>query len=490
MQRNLKLYEINTRVWIKRLGKSARLSSIPEQTLDDFQSKGINIIWMMGIWKTCPGLIDKCCYEPDLVSAYNNSLKDWSRQDLIGSPYSIDYYLPEPSLGTKEDLILLKEKLNDRGIKLFLDYVPNHFSAESKLLKSNPEIFLNADEETYEKNSYGFFRDESTKIIFAHGRDPLFSPWTDTVQVNYFNPATRAFMIDTIVQISELCDGLRCDMAMLILNNTFYNTWAGVLNKLGYNKPEKEFWFDAIKTVKTKKPDFIFLAEAYWDLEWNLQQLGFDFTYDKRLLDRLSVNDVAGIKAHLKAEREFQLKSVRYIENHDEPRAVSKLGLQKSLAAATIISTIPGMKFYHDGQFEGKKIKLPVQLGREPFEKISMPAFNFYNKLLEITKSSVFTEGMWELLNPISAGGDNQSFQNILAWRWLLNSEERIVIVNYSDSTSQCRLKIQLRSFASKITLIDLLTEDIYERSTEEIKTTGLFIELKANNMHIFTVIC
>lgn len=490
MLRNLKLYEINTRVWIKRFGKSTRLSLVPEQILDEFQSKGINIIWLMGFWKTCPDLIDQCCYEPDLVSTYNNSLKDWSRQDLIGSPYSIDFYEPNSDLATKEDLFQFKEKLNIRGFKLFLDFVPNHFSAASRLIRSNPEIFLQADNETFNKNSYGFFRDETSKIIFAHGRDPLFSPWTDTAQINYFNPDTRKFMVEILLQISELCDGVRCDMSMLVLNNVFYNTWAGILNKSGYSKPDKEFWDEAIKTVKKNKPDFLFLAEAYWDLEWNLQQLGFDFTYDKRLLDRLSVNDVAGIKAHLTADKNYQFKLVRYIENHDEPRAVSKFGLQKSLAAAAIISTIYGMKFYHDGQFEGKKIKLPVQLGREPAEKINLPVLKFYTKLLEITKNPIFIEGTWELLDPISAGGNNQTFQNMLAWRWILGKEERIIVVNYSDSTSQCRIKIPMRSFSPKITFIDLLTEDIYERSLEEIKSTGLFIELKTYNMHIFTVIC
>lgn len=489
MIRNLKLYEINTRVWLKRFGESAKLSSISDNVLDDFQSKGLNIIWLMGIWKTCPDLIDRCCYEPDLVSAYNNALKDWSRKDLIGSPYSIDCYQPEASVASEEELLVLKEKLNKRGIKLFLDFVPNHFSAETRFLKTNPEIFLQADEETFIKNNYGFFKDEVSKKIFAHGRDPFFSPWTDTVQVNDFNPATRKFMIDTLLKVSELCDGVRCDMAMLVLNNVFYNTWAGILNKTNYNKPENEFWSDAIRSIKVKRPDFIFLAEAYWDLEWNLQQTGFDYIYDKRLLDRLSVNDVAGIKAHLTAEKDYQLKLVRYIENHDEPRAVSKFGVQKSLAAAAIISTIPGMKFYHDGQFEGKKIKLPVQLGRESKEKFNLTVQNFYTKILEITKHPIFNEGDWEQLEPISAGGDNQSFQNMCSWRWTLGTEERIIVVNYSESTSQCRLKIQMRSFAPKIILIDLLTEEIYKRSPEEIKSIGLFIELKAYNMHIFTSI-
>ena len=169
-------------------------------------------------------------------------------------------------------------------------------------------------------------------------------------------------MTDILLRLTDVCDGVRCDMAMLPLNNVFHNTWLGVLNKHGFVRPDTEFWKDAISVVKRKNPEFIFLGEAYWDLEWNLQQVGFDYTYDKRLTERLAANDLSGVRAHLHAEKSFQLKSVRFLENHDEQRAVTKFGKHRSLAAATVISTIQGMKFYFDGQFEGKKNKLAVQL--------------------------------------------------------------------------------------------------------------------------------
>ena len=120
-------------------------------------------------------------------------------------------------------------------------------------------------------------------MILAHGRDPLFSAWQDTVQVNYFNTNAREYLSNVLLKLVDVCDGVRCDMAMLPLNNVFFNTWIGVLNKANIVKPLEEFWEMAIKAVKAKNNNFIFLAEAYWDLEWDLQQLGFDFTYDKRL---------------------------------------------------------------------------------------------------------------------------------------------------------------------------------------------------------------
>ncbi len=486
---NPKLYEINTRVWIKRFGETAKLSDIPDEYFKKLAEKGINIIWMMGVWKTSGQVIDKCCFSPDLISSYNKALSDWKKEDVIGSPYAIDVYEVNPALGTLDDLKKLRKQLNKLGIKLFLDFVSNHFSAASELINTNPELFLRADEELLANDPATFFRADKDKTqIFAHGRDPFFPAWTDTVQLNYFNPAARNFMTQTLLHISDICDGVRCDMAILLLNNVFNNTWMGVLNKSGYHKPEKEFWSEAIQTVKNKSNDFTFLAEAYWDLEWELQQLGFDFTYDKRLTDRLLSDDIYGVKAHIDADISFQQKSARFLENHDEQRAVVSFGEQRSLAAAVLISTIPGMKFYFDGQFEGKKIRLPVQLGREPVEKPCAFVKDYYEKLLLIAKDKIFIEGEFKRLEPISAGGGNDTFENIFAFRWKLNNEMRIITINYSGAAAQCRIIFDPETKEAKTKLTDLMTGESYIRKTEEIKRTGLYVELKGYRSHIFSI--
>ncbi len=487
---NPKLYEINTRVWIKKFGPNTTLSQIPKTVFEDLAKKGINIIWLMGIWKTCTSTIERCCFEPGLVSAYNKSLKDWSKADVIGSPYSIDEYNLNPSIGSWEELIELRKYLNGIGIKLFVDFVSNHFGAETSYIKSHPEIFLKADEEFFKEDSFTFFKPEADpNHIYAHGRDPFFPAWTDTIQINFFNEEAREFMTNILLKLTNVCDGVRCDMAMLPLNNVFHNTWLGVLNKYGFVRPTTEFWKHAINHVKRKVPNFTFLGEAYWDLEWNLQQLGFDYTYDKRLNERLSAGDLSGVKAHLHAEKSFQLKSVRFLENHDEPRAVTKFGKHRSLASSTIISTIRGMKFYYDGQFEGKKTKLPVQLGREPEEKTCPPIKDYYDKLLAVTKDEIFQNGEWSLMEPITIGFGNKSYENMLAWQWVLNGERRIIVVNYSYSTSQCRLKLDMKHDKRKITLVDLLTDEIYERYVDEVNSSGLYIELKGHQSHIFSLI-
>ncbi len=485
---NPKIYEINTRVWITQFEKETTLSKIPEKIFERLVDMGLDVVWMMGVWRTCPEIIEKCCFTPDLISSYNKGLPDWKKDDVIGSPFAIDDYVMNPAFGNISELKSFKKKLNDLGLKLILDFIPNHFNAESKLIKSNPEIFLKGDKELLSIDPHTFYEvDFLPGKIFAHGRDPLFPAWTDTIQVNYFSEEAREFMINKLLQLTEFCDGLRCDMAMLQLNNVFENTWLGVINKLNYKKPTDEFWKIAIEKVKLKSPNFIFIAEAYWDLEWELQQLGFDFTYDKKLTDRLSSYDISGIKAHLHADSQFQNKSVRFLENHDEIRAIEKFGKNESLAASIIISTIQGMKLYYDGQFEGKKNKLPVQLGRCPKEKILESVEKHYTKLFSIIKSEIFKKGNWKIVDPIPASDENFSFENILAWEWKLNEGRRLVVINYSESTSQCRLKIDLKTLEKDIKLFDLFNDVEYSRSVEEIKSIGLFIELRGFHSHIFS---
>ncbi|MDP2363233.1 MAG: alpha-amylase family glycosyl hydrolase, partial [Ignavibacteria bacterium] len=294
-------------------------------------------------------------------------------------------------------------------------------------------------------------------------------------------------LINILLNLTELCDGVRCDMAMLPLNNIFFNTWIGVLKKYGFEKPEKEFWEEAISTVKNKTQDFIFIAETYWDLEWQLQNLGFDFTYDKRLTDRLVAGDIRGVKDHLNAEKSYQDKSVRFLENHDEERAIVKFGRERSMAAAVIISTIPGIAFYFDGQCDGKKIKLPLQLGREPEEKQDEKIKEFYRNLFQITKAGIFRNGNWKILETLPVADNDFSYDNLLAWEWRLNDELLLVVINYYNSTARCRLKFEISSTTDEVFLTDILNNTNYRRSLKEISEKGLFVELKAFNSHIFS---
>ncbi len=487
MHKNPNLYEINTRVWIKRFGENVKLHEVPEDYWLKLSELGIDYIWLMGVWKTNESTIDKYCFEPGLIEEYSRALPDWKREDVIGSPYAIDDYTVNPKLGGNESLEELREILHRNNMGLILDFIPNHFSAESSLIKSHPEIFLQADESAFENDPHTYFKPlENENKIFAHGRDPFFPAWQDTIQINYFYEPAREFLINRLNSISQMCDGVRCDMAMLNLNHVFQNTWGTVISKAGFKKPEKEFWEIAIKRIKTSKPDFLFIGEAYWDLEWTLQQLGFDFTYDKKLTDRLKIFNPSAIRAHLQAEKNYQKKLVRFLENHDEERAVKILGYKQSKAAAVIAGTVMGMHLFYDGQFEGKAVKLPVQLGREPEEKLQKGIKYFYDNFLRIIKAGIFKNGDWQLIHVFPAGEGDQTFENMLAWLWELNGEKRLIVVNYSSVTSYCRIKLNVESYPHKITFEDLINDKFYMRNKEEVTEPGLYIKLDGYKFHIF----
>jgi hypothetical protein len=379
----------------------------------------------------------------------------------------------------------VRSDLNRRGIGLILDFVPNHFSADTSLLESHPEIFLEAGAGELGANPRTFYRPGGLEgRVFAHGRDPNFPAWQDTVQFNWFSDAVRCFMTTILLALTALCDGVRCDMAILPLNEVFQRTWGPILFRAGYGRPGEESWRAVIREVKTFRPDFLFIAETYWDLEWHLQQQGFDYTYDKRLRDRLLANDEKAHREHLLAVTDYKRKSVRFLENHDEERAATAFGRERSMASVLVARTIQGMHLYYHGQFEGKKIRLPIQLAREPADQ---GVAAFYDRLLAIVREEVFQDGEWRLLEAGPAWEGDSNYANILGWLWRHGEERRrMVLVNLSDRASTCRVQMDLKGYPDEFTLEDILNDRSYLRSSREAAGPGLYVELGAYQGHIF----
>lgn len=485
MHNNPLLYEINTRVWIKKFGTDIKLNQIPMDFFKELRVRGFQYVWLMGVWQTSKNAVEKYCFEEGLKKEYDAALPGWQNEDVIGSPYSIEDYIVNPELGTEEMLIELKENLNDLGLKLILDFIPNHFSVESPLLGTHPEIFLTASGEELQSQPKTFFT--KNYKVFAHGKDPFFEAWQDTVQVNYFSDDAREFMYERLEKVSKLCDGVRCDMAMLIDNTVFFKTWGDVLNRNNFEKPDFEFWKEAIAGIKKRNENFIFIAEVYWEQEWEHQQLGFDFTYDKKFLERLLSNDVGEIKAHLWANDDFQKKCLRFLENHDETRSAKVFGEQKIKATIITLLTTQGMKLINDSQCDGKLIKLPVQLGRDPKEGSNRELRLFYDKIFQITNKEIFRTGRWEPIEPDPAWDGSNSNENFLAWFWSKDSERMLVVINYSNQSSQCSIRFDTKHFENEFPLRDLINDIVYVRSANEIKNIGLFIDLGPYKSHIFS---
>ncbi|HOP50194.1 MAG TPA: alpha-amylase family glycosyl hydrolase [Ignavibacteriales bacterium] len=486
---NLRVFEINTRIWLRRFDtakKKAKLLDVPNEYWKNLVDLGFQAVWLMGIWKTLPEYVNEFCMKEYLIDEYTKALNDWTENDVIGSPYAIDKYEFDPSITSAKDFLKFKEKLNTLGLLVILDFIPNHFHAYSSVVREHPEIFLQGNENLLNSDKHTYYK--FNNHILAHGRDPFFPAWEDTAQLNYFNPDTRKFMISQLEHISKFSDGVRCDMAMLIVNNIFYNTWTGAIKLQNYTIPQKEFWQEAIEKIKSEIPNFIFIAEVYWNLEWDLQQMGFDYTYDKILLDRLQYDDAKGVRDHLKAEYDYQVRSLRYIENHDEIRSIIKFGHNKAKAAAAIITTTIGGQLIFDGQIEGKRTRLPIQLGREPYEQIDLEIKNFYEKLLHITHDETILYGDFKLLEAESIGYNDFTNINIISYIWSYNEHYFWVIINYSDIPSRARIKTNLHTDYSNVILNDLFNDKTYTRDANEIKDIGLYVELKPYGMHLFKV--
>jgi hypothetical protein len=287
-------------------------------------------------------------------------------------------------------------------------------------------------------------------------------------------------VIETISTIAQQGDGIRCDMAMLLVNSIFSRTWG---NRAG-PQPATEYWVDVISAIKKQHPGFLFIAEAYWDMEWTLQQQGFDFCYDKKLYDRLEHSDAESIRLHLCATPDYQEKLVRFIENHDEPRAAATFPPAKERAVALITASLPGAKLFHEGQLEGRRVRLPVFLGRRPNEPANSDLHGFYVKLLEAVTQPVFLDGQWTLCTR-TGWPDNMSYLNLLAWSWVQGEERYLIVVNFSDWSAQARVQV---SWPGGVTwrLTDALSGATYERDGNEMLSPGLYVELGPWNCNLF----
>ncbi len=439
---NPNLYEINTTVWLNELsqhhGTRITIGSVPAPEWDRLKEAGFHIIWLMGAWKRCRSGKEYFLADPRNVSLCDRILPGWTEDDIIGSPYAIESYEPDPLIGSWDDIDRAREELHKRDMKMILDFIPNHTGVDHPWLSTHPHYYIQVGRKQFEKNPSDFYpvRHNGKMLYLANGKDPYFLPWHDTVQLNYFNYQTRQAMVQEIKKIAGYCDGFRCDMAMLVLNDIFYDTWGWTRNNIPYESPEEEFWTEVRKAV----PDSILIAEAYWDTEWELQQLGFDYAYDKRLYDRMASFSVRDIYLHLNADIKFQKKLTRFMENHDEKRSAEVFGKDRLEASLALLSTLPGMKLYYRGQMEGNIIRPPLQLRRIMREKPDMETVRLYEKLLSITNQEIFHKGQWRLLDVFPLSDKNPA--DLLAYTWKTENKIKLVVVNLNPSVAQSRIPL------------------------------------------------
>lgn len=482
------LYQVNTRVWLKELsvplGRSAILDDIPDSSLDRVAEMGFDWVWFLSVWTTGE-LGRKISREhPAFRPGYEQALEDLTDEDIGGSGFAIADYKVSPELGGDEALKRLRERLHLRGLKLMLDFVPNHMGPDHHWIRDHPDYFISGtitDLQLYPQNYTRLFSREE-EIVIAYGRDPYFPGWPDTVQLDYSNLALANAMVEELLRIAGQCDGVRCDMAMLILPEVFEKTWG---------KHVQPFWPVAINAVKGNHPGFLFMAEVYWEMEWALQQQGFDYAYDKRLYDRLRDGQTIAVRQHFFAGKDFQDKLVRFLENHDEPRAALTFDQRKHEAAAVLTFLSPGLRFFHQGQLTGKKKKIPTHLVRGPREAPDPAVQEFYNKLLVLLKKNIFRRGEWKLLDCAPAWEGNNSWTVFLAFAWEDDAGMRaLVAVNYAPHASQCFVQLDVPALGGQVVQFrDMMSDTVYDRDGNDILSRGLYLDMPDWGYHVFELI-
>jgi hypothetical protein len=479
------LYQINTRVLLtalsQTLGRQATLDDVPDQELDFIAQQGLDWVWFLGVWQTGSAGRKVSSENPEWRREFQELLPNFSDDDVCGSCFAIRSYTVHSDFGGNSALARLRRRLEDRGLRLMLDFVPNHTAPDHPWVQQHPDYYVHGTEEQYEREPQNYTRvvTPGGPTVLAYGRDPYFAGWPDTLQLNYANPDLHYAMALELEKIAAMCHGVRCDMAMLVLPDVFEKTW-GV-------RPAS-FWPNAIARVRAVKPRFLFIAEVYWDLEWVLQQQGFDYTYDKRLYDRLREENAGPVRDHLRAALDFQRRSARFLENHDEPRAASAFPDGVHQAAAVLTYLCPGLRFFHQGQAEGLLKKIPVHLGRGPVEPVNPALYDFYVRLLASVRRIETREGTWRLLERTQAWDGNWTWDSFIGFEWCSSNGSRlIVVVNYASHQSQCYLQIPFDAMNGKtVHLQDLMTPAVYDRQGDEIQSRGLFLDLPAWGYHVF----
>ncbi len=477
------IYEINTWPWLDELsrdaGRPVDLGSVPARVWDELAALGIDAVWLMGVWQRSPAGIAIALDNPDLTADFDAALPGWRPADVVGSPYCIRNYLVDEHLGGPDALAAARAELAARGIGLVLDFVPNHVAPDHPWVTDRPDLFVAGTSDDVGRDPQSFLR-VGDRVV-ANGRDPYFPAWPDVVQLNVFEPQLRATVIDTLCAIADQCDGVRCDMAMLTMNDVFTRTWG---DRVGA-PPDTDYWPTIIPAVRAHRPGFLFLAEAYWDLEWALQQQGFDFCYDKRLYDRLQAGPAQAVLGHLSGDLGYQEHLVRFVENHDEPRAAAAFGTQRTPVAAVTALTQPGARLIHHGQLTGRRTRLPVFLGRYPDEPEDTQLVGFYRALLGALADPTFHSGRWQLVEP--SGWPGSGAENLIAWCWD-GDTPWLVVVNLSDRTASGQVRVPLPGLENgRWRLSDPTHGVAYERSGHDM-LNALYVELAGWDWHLWRI--
>jgi hypothetical protein len=420
-----------------RAGHPVTLENVPPSQFATWESLGFTHVWAMGVWTTGARARALARAQSSLRQLCAESFPNWTESDIDSSPYAIADYAVAQSLGGESGLREFRRRLREHGLGLLLDFVPNHLGLDHPWLASRPELFVQSAREMPE--SFPIHTAAGLRWL-AYGKDPYFPAWRDTVQLDYRAAQTRAAMIDTLQSAAARCDGVRCDMAMLLLHDIFEKTWEPFPG--AFSAPGSQFWSEAIDSVKKGRPQFLFLAEAYWNLESRLQRLGFDYVYDKPFYDHLVRRELPALRRHLR-DAGSALAAARFLENHDEARIASLLNTAEQKPAALLLLGQPGLRLLNHGQLTGKSRLTPVQLTRYLPEAPNPEITGFYEKILLTVAQTDVGRGDSTLLEARTVRPPQTEADNVFLIHWQAQAGGFCLIaVNMASQSARIWAKI------------------------------------------------
>ncbi len=476
----MRIYEINTWLWLSDLSaryqRPVTLDTVPDTEWDALEAFHFDAVWLMGIWQRSPWGREIARSDPMVLAHCRSVSPGFTPEDVECSPYCIADYVVDARLGGRAGLVRARQELARRKLKLILDFVPNHTAPDHPWTTLHPEFYVQGQAEELMHEPHRFFRSGGNAVLARGALSRSASEvWNDTAQLNAFHPGYRDAAVAILAEIAQQCDGVRCDMAMLMLSSIFATNW-----RLS-SAPSAEFWTEIIGRIRSLHPEFLWIAESYSDTEWSLQRLGFDYCYDKdRLYERLSRGDAESVRQHLqRSDLNYLKQLIHFLENHDEPPVCECFRpAGRHRLAALVSATLPGASLWYDRQFEGRWGKLPVQLGRH------LSVREFYQRLLTVTDRSSIRQGEW-------AWCPAEANSTLLAWCWCKDDDRTLVVVNMSPDEAWDRIKIPWEDLRGRRWVFrDLFSGETYgPRDGDAILESGLVVGRLGWAVHLFEVL-
>jgi glycosidase len=542
----------STYVWLAQLSKQygrhiGRLDEIPDQELATLAERGLNSLWLIGVWER---------------SRASRTIKQLcGNRDAVASAYSLFDYTIAEDLGGEAAYINLRDRAYRHGVRLASDMVPNHMGIDSPWVIEHPDWFISRQDLPYPAYSFNgpdlshdgrveikiedhYFEQSDAAVVFRrrdnasgetryvyHGNDGTSFPWNDTAQLDYLNPAAREQVIQTILHVARLFPVIRFDAAMTLAKRHFHRLWfpgpgssGAIPSRAEYGMSQAdfdrcmphEFWREVVDRVAAEVPGTLLLAEAFWLMEgYFVRTLGMHRVYNSAFMNMMRDEENAKYRSVIKNTLEFDpdimKRYVNFMSNPDERTAVDQFGTgDKCFGVAVMMSTLPGLPMFGHGQIEGFTEKYGMEYRWPRYDETAdrWLVERHEREIAPLLKRRwLFAESSNFLLYDFFEGGGSVD-ENVFAYSNRNGGERALVVYNnhygsahgtidfsaaYADKGSGQLRQQRLRDglglggdYSAIFAWRDSLTGLEYLRRAGDLLDRGLTLELHAYQCHVF----